>query len=85
VYAPLLSPTRATSPAHLIPLDLIAQTIFGDECKQNTDSINKQLTLQSNKFVTKQRNQFRKAQPYVNHYVRNFVKLYNYYLWLPNT
>ena len=31
LYAPLLSPIRATKPAHLILLDLITRIIFGEE------------------------------------------------------
>ena len=36
---PLSSPTRATCPAHLIPLDFITRTILGEEYKSFSSSL----------------------------------------------
>jgi len=39
LYTPLLSPIRATCPAHLIILDLINRTIFGEQYRSLSSSI----------------------------------------------
>jgi len=39
LYAPLLSPTCATCPTHLIILDLITQIIFGEEYRSLSSSL----------------------------------------------
>jgi hypothetical protein len=39
LYAPLLSPLRATCPVHFIPLDLITRAIFGDEYRSLSSSL----------------------------------------------
>jgi len=39
LYAPLLSPTRATCPTNLIILDLIAQIIFGEYYRSKSSSL----------------------------------------------
>jgi hypothetical protein len=38
-YKPHLSPIRATCPAHLIPLDLITRTIFGEQYRSLSSSL----------------------------------------------
>ena len=39
LYTPLLSPTRATCPAHLILLDLLTRTIFGEQYRSLSSSL----------------------------------------------
>jgi len=39
LYTPLLSPTRATCPAHLILPDLITRTIFGEQYRSLSSSL----------------------------------------------
>jgi hypothetical protein len=38
LYTPLLSPIRATYPAHLILLHLTTRTILGEECRSFSSS-----------------------------------------------
>ena len=39
LYAPLLSPTHATCPTHLVPLDLITRTILGEQYRSLSSSL----------------------------------------------
>jgi hypothetical protein len=39
LYTPLLYPTRATCPVHLILLDFITRTIFGEKCRSLSSSL----------------------------------------------
>jgi hypothetical protein len=39
LYAPILSPTRSTSPAHLILFNLTTHIIFGWECRLSNSSL----------------------------------------------